>query len=177
MNAKLKALITGGMLLTVGGVAIVAYVPKEGVTRAELVDAGILDDCVKRRIACTAFIDGGYVEKEFTLADCGPGDGGRETIWPRKALELKTFLVGGELNCRRLGVVADIDLNEEPPTRTGSCACWQPDAGDCRQADGGTQTRDGHNEFGVGDWVGPGCRPKPCGELFGIRNLPEGCVE
>lgn len=174
MNAKLKTLLAGGSVVAViAGIATLPFIPKVSTSKAELVDAGVRQDCTLRRIACSAYVDSGYQEREFTIATCPTNDGGPiETIWPRKAAQFREYLVDEDTGCRRLGVPADIDINEEPPEVQGSCACHNPSAGACSDDAGRIL---GRNEALPGTWTGPGCVRKICGELFGLYNWPNEC--
>ncbi len=133
-------------------------------------------DCEARRQVCTVFApDGGYTEQEFSVA-VQPKTGAVYFTPEVEKLRASATIVD-ESRCRVISKPADIDPNEKPVLKTGSCACFRQDAGqDCKQRDGGVTVRNGRNEFQPGDWVGAGCVPKACGELFGRTNWPEGCV-
>lgn len=186
MTPKMLALLVGGLVAGVAGVVAISYAPKVGTTVGELLDAGIVQDYTPRRLGCMVYgplEDGGtgYTEKQpvVAVAKVANANGTRDVIWSRKAIPFRDRLGDGMSNCRVIatltwGQVADFDA--DVPDLAGSCACWRQDAGqNCRQSDGGTTTRNAHNEFQPDDWVGAGCVPKPCGELFGRPNWPEVC--
>lgn len=163
------------MVAVVAGVATLPFIAKQDTTKAELVDAGIRVDCNLRRIACSAYVDGGYQEREFTVALCPPGDGGpMESIWPRKVAAFRDYLIDENTGCRIIGTPADIDLNEDPPERAGSCACHAPTIGPCSDDAGRILAR---NEASPGTWTGSGCVPKPCGALLGRYGWPNVCPQ
>jgi len=174
VNAKLRnLLIGGGVVVAVAGVATLPFIPKLSTSRLELIDGGIKEDCNFRRLACTAFINGGYQEREFTVAVCPTGDGGApESIYPRKAADIRAHLIDEDLHCRRIGTPSDVDLNEDPPVRPGSCACHSPPLGNCADDAGMIASR---NQARPGTWSGPGCVPMPCGQLLGRDVWPNEC--
>lgn len=182
MNAKLKALLVAAPVAVVAGIAY--YIPKASTSQVELVDGGVRADCAVRTVACTFLSDPGdggapeYDEREFKLAHCPNADGGRpERIVPRWFARADDFGVHDlEHQCRLVGSGGSFD-SAPAAKRPGSCACWSPKAGACTYSGPLANPGPGHNEFEPGSWSGPGCVPKPCGEVAGRRNWPKECPE
>lgn len=171
MKAKLLALF--GLVLVTGS-GVMYFAPRAGTSRADIIDAGVQEDCNFRRVACT-FYDriGGYQEKTFVVALCG---GGRRILprWVAQAIDK-----GLDYDeCRDLGAVAvgQMDPDAAEVVQPGGCACCDSTKGLCRFLDGGT--RHGNNQVPPGLWraTDPGWQPVPCGEIFGLKNLPPGCL-
>lgn len=183
MTPKMVALLAGGIFTWVAGTPTHVYIPKASTTVAELLDAGIVADYTPRRLGCMVYLDGGYREKRPIVAVAkvaDPDGGARDSIWPRAARFFRDQIGDANQNCRVIQVLTwgqvanfEADLIDEP----GGCACWNPDAGKCSNADGGSGTQNAHNEFQPDDWVGPGCVAKPCGEMFGVSGWPQECVQ
>lgn len=169
MSPRLRALLVGGLSATIAGTAVVLWTPHITATRADLVDAGITADFVPRRLACWALWDGGY--REFApvvaVAKTPNADGGRDSIWPRSAIPLRAALGDENANCQVVGspTWAEVaDFYADPPEQAGSCAC-NPGDGGCFGSDGGPAPR--WLTLHPGEYSGPNCRAKVCGELNG----------
>lgn len=77
MNPRLKALLglIGAASIGVGGVLVNVYLPKPGVTRADLLDAGITADCNQIAVFCDAELS---LEGRSILRDSGLDAGARK---------------------------------------------------------------------------------------------------
>ena len=167
MNPSLRNLLVAGAILTAGGVAY--FTPKAGVTQADLLDAGISDDCAVKLVECTAFVDGGAVQEQFRVANCP----GRERIIPRPlAIAIREHGIEDlEGQCE---VVGGAGAFGAPVQVTSACACRPNDGGVCRQtSDGGMLQR--RTTYMPGQWTGVACIPTICHPLFGAPSIAEAC--
>lgn len=159
--------------VTVGGVSI--FMPAPGVTKAQLVDAGI-GECPPVDAICPQRLDdGGYVRTRVKARDCR-AIGLGFVLPPAKNGEW--FRVD---RCRR----ADTDTlpNEDSQaTEQHECACRMA-AGACsvRLSDGGTGPAPFGVTFGPGyafeQFGGAGCQRKSCGVYAGESDWPASCPE
>jgi hypothetical protein len=168
VNAKAYGLLAVAAV-TSAGIAI--FVVRPGTTVAQLVDAGVRTDCNRRLSNCTYLVNGVYSERTLPVAACPNADGGRMEIIATQRMIDHVFNIDA---CRLVVTALNLDPAEEPTVVTPTCACVRLDAGNCRTADGGRNL--GRNEMQPGQWSGSDCVPKPCGEVFGIRNWPAACA-
>ena len=179
MRKELKALLAAAAVFVVGGVSY--YVPKLNTSNAELVAAGVRDDCTIHRVACTFLeaVDGGpmeYDEREFHIANCVSDSGVVERIMPRvlarAAREMGLHDLGSQ--CRSLGAVSKLNFDGTPPARRNfSCAYRQQDAGPCRHLDGGSLAPGEVAQPGEFLPAGSGCVGTPCSVVFGFESARE----
>lgn len=183
MTAKMKALLAGGVATVIAGFFAIGYIPKPSTTRADLIDAGIVQDYTPRELACTLLLpDGGYAQRKpiVATAKVANADGSRDAIWNRAdGLRVRPYVADENAGCRVLrtltwGQVANFE--DDAPDSPGDCACMPLDGGNpvCRRDDGGTWPVGWRNEMRPGEWSG-GCVQKVCGEVFGRPNRPAGC--
>ena len=184
INARLLALLAGGVAATVAGVSVVVFVPSQGVTRADLLDAGIVAQTNPRRLSCWTcgdLCDGGGCCQRSTIVAVArtlPSDGGdREVIFPRSALRFRAALdqFDERSNCRVTDSTWDdvADFGTDPAEEEPPCRCRaRADAGTCRTLDGGplvlAQTYEPEAATGA-------CVPTMCGGPAGSEPLSEAC--
>jgi hypothetical protein len=179
--------LTGG--LTVGGVTYTVLTPRPGVTRAQLLDAGVADICspvlvtcqVRVAQACRALPDGGQRPLYGTVST-------QAMLCPQNSLLLRWPKAGGA-NCFELtgpsdtacevvpnGCADNPALCAEDPTGEQAvrvdvdrCACRNPAAGLCRypNPDGGTALNVPLGVTWPAPFAGAGCVRKVCQELAG----------
>lgn len=202
---RLLALVALGGFVTLGGVTYRLFQPEEGVTRAQLLDAGFADVCAPAVIACEGRLDddcrerpdGGlrprYVTLRLQAIRCEV-DGG-QYLWPRfpraqvrecfrplRGLDESCVVV--DATCASTPDICAAGLDDAPPWTAAqdACACRRkPDAGggNCFTAlpDGGPI----NTPYGVTvqpPFVGAGCVRKPCVEALGEwgASMPEECA-
>lgn len=192
---RLRSLLILVVTVVVGGTTYMVTVPREGVTWADLQDAG-LQSCVARRVECRARRRAGcgagpaYAMVQTKAAICDiPGETGLVVLrWPSC-----WQTVGSPTEaCRQVeagctdGTLCVADSTETMPVReeTFTCACrmaagtctWDPDIGGpevARPAPFGAT-------LAPGTWSGAGCQVKYCGpELAGDQGAswPAGCPQ
>ncbi len=139
-----------------------------------LVPGGPCPGCTFQRWGCTTLSDAGYQEVEFVVAKVP--DGG---LWLPDSFENSARLGVHDLSgqCRVLGTAGSFTGNAHSP-RTHSCACVARDAGPCNRVPAGPPFSAGEkrNTLQPGTFVGPGCLPAPCVEVFGFPGRPGECV-
>lgn len=179
MNSKLRSLVVAVAVLTVGGVVTVLNVPNSGVTRADLIDAGIGTDCVKRARTCLRYSadgtdcpDGGpYCEFQVAVMVCPEADGGRSVITTRANLR---GIVDDGVWCGATGTGATALAADSTAPSPFSCACSS--GSNCTQTSDGGAALTGVT-LPAGTFSGAGCVAKPCVELFGVSSWPAGCPQ
>lgn len=190
----LRQLLVPVGAVTLGGVALFLAVPRAGVTRADLVDAGALGMCrvahlecqVRIATACRTLTDGGTLPRYATLGlpglYCG-GDGGLAALIlrPPRAGGASCFEVVGPPdtacvlaespgNCTDSTVCADDGGTQLGYAAVANrCACWNPDAGVCRvpNDDGGAPVLAPQGSTFGPPFAGAGCVRKVCQEVAG----------
>ena len=182
ISPRLMLLLAGGVATTIAGLAIVAYIPAPGVTRADLVDAGIVADTTPRRLSCwatgEACPDGGACQLVTfaAVAKTLNAAGEREVIFPRSAAKLRRHLDSfGESGACRVtaltwGEVSDFGADpaqEEPP-----CRCQRTAGPPCLDLAGQPidRTREAAETQG-----GAGSVNRLCGSPAGNDQIPEAC--
>lgn len=168
MNPKLAALLAFAATVTAGGITASLYTPSQDVTMADLLDAGMGRDCVRRDVTVNLdpdhSDDGGYQRKKFDVAVCAPGDGGtvKDVILPRKvALQMQTTgWAPSAPSASTLGLGGESVAAHE-------CAC-AVDA-TCLLSDAGTAyVASGANVLAPGSFISSAsCVPCPCVILAG----------
>jgi hypothetical protein len=173
MTPALRSLLIASAVFVAGTVSY--YVPKATTSNAELVAAGVRDDCDVARVACTFLEDGGYSERTFHVADCVNDAGEHERILPRKLAKLASMGVYDfQGQCKSLGVVSKLNFdNSDPSPRAHSCACRKPGVPHCRHSDAGELSQGEVAQ--PGDWSGLGCQPTACTEVFGFPSMAKEC--
>lgn len=194
MNAKLKALLVTVGVIVAGGVAYTINLPAPTTERADLVDAGILacDPVVVRvraRVPPRA-LRARLADAGLDVPDLARPDGGTK---PRRYAQvtMRARLCGGDLVLPiqangetgldvfgQVEMLTDAGLGPARPTVDEQCACRRRGGGLCRvrQSDGGLAPAAFDTELQPGTFVGAGCVPKVCGEVFGDESsMPEVC--
>lgn len=178
MGPKLKALMVSLGIALVGVMAgREMWAPAEGVTNAELIDAGIAN-CPVRAVRClVANPQGRRVTREGKLRVCGTDD----VVFSRAvrdAIQEGWTIIG----CRNLGAATGGEA--EMADVAHECGC-QVDAGNCtaqlRLVDGGLSTAQALPKWtlaGEGyQWVNPSaaCFKTSCNEGSAGSEWPESC--
>jgi hypothetical protein len=176
MNPTLRnLLVVVGVFVGGAGAIYTVYAPKTGVTQAELVDAGVLVDCVRRDRVCQVQLeDGGYAAKRLDFAVCNSvlPDGGtlREAVIPRKYADKIGDL---EAWCKPTSGTSTLPAGGESD-EPFDCACAKDST--CRNTSDGGVAPTGVT-LSPGTWTGAGCQPKACVELYGVSSWPAGCPQ
>lgn len=194
MTAKLRALLAVVGTLIIGGTGYLVVRPLPGVTRADLVDAGVLGFCDPALVECQVrsnplcpLPDGGPRPRYGTLRTkalvCDRDAGAPALLfrWP-KANGTECFEIAGDPSdvCTVLevgtcsdGTLCPEDSSGEQPVRAvlGKCAC-RAAAGVCR-----VPLLDGGTPADKALWTGTNTRPAPSGVTFPPPFAGPGCVE
>lgn len=184
--SKLRSLLIAVGTIAVAGVSVVLFVPEPGVTRAELLDAG-LDECTPVLLRCAPQLT---EEGQAELADSGMAnlgaypaldlrgwvcDGGvvLPPLPPRLVRHLRFFADDGcevvDGGCGDGQVCSGARLFRVAQHR---CACST--GADCFV--GGQDAGTGYT-LPAGSWAGAGCRRKVCVEVSGVSSWPSECPE
>lgn len=194
---KLRNLLVPVGIVVVGGLSLFLALPKPDTTRAELVDAGILEHCDPAHLECQVrnhcreLPDGGLRPRYGTVEAKGylcqrQGMDALVVRWPRNAQRECYELVGDDA-CRFVsdaGTCSDSAVCNDAsgtPVRqaTDRCACRNNDAGPCRvpNPDGGTALMIPLGVTVSAPFAGAGCVRKPCDVFDGEQgqDWPEAC--
>lgn len=167
MNAKLRALTVAIGTLIVGGVAWTVYRPAPGVTRAELIDAGIADGVSRERICRVVRqkVNGRFEHRWARMPGRAFG-ATKEAVIVREAVDgwfiPDTDAFGPGLDCIEAPsntLTAQQDEADEPYP----CACSSGAA--CEWFNGHTlqwAPAPRGDTFSEGQWRGAGCVRRPC---------------
>lgn len=183
LSQKLAGLLVVLGSVTIAGVAVRAYVVAPGVTRADLVDAGVTQDFTPRKLSCwvvgDACPDGGACQLSTVaaVAKTLPTDGGlREVIFPRSALRFRAALdqFDERSNCRVTNLTwAQVsDFLADPADEEPSGRCQATAGPLCLLLDGGSLLWTVPAEETQG---GAGCIPRLLGGPAGGDPIPEAC--
>jgi hypothetical protein len=184
--SRLRAMLLLVGTVVVGGTTYLIATPRDGITWAELADAGLAGRCTARLVECKARYACGrprYAAVQTKAAVCDlPGAQGLVVFrWPSDGGVRCWESVGTpEESCRPVaagcsdGTLCLADSNETMPVREESpaCACRRA-TGTCTwDPDGPGPIPSGPAPFGAtlaaGTWTGTGCHRKYCGpELAG----------
>jgi hypothetical protein len=201
MTPRLRALLVATGVLIVGGTAYITARPGPGVTRADLLDAGIAEDCDKVLIACQVrnhcrhLPDGGTARRYGTVRGAGylcqrAGADVLISRWPKGDAGEDCYEMAGDSACRILQapgtcddaeVCADTGEAQTPvAVALDQCFCRNADAGACRRVlpDGGLGANLPRNVTYAGDVAGAGCVRKVCSEAAGEwgESMPTVCM-
>lgn len=187
---KLKALLAAVGLATIGGVAFLVVVPKEGVTRADLLDAGITEHCDPVVVTCAGRdlcrnvrADGGLSPRYRTIRALAyrcdrPGE--QEPALILRTTQPECFEPLGGDTCEVVGATVD-DGGTGVQAEPDRCACRQRGQM-CRypNPDGGLgipMNLDQTYPPPFSQHVGAGCVRKACVEAAGEQgmSMPEEC--
>lgn len=187
MNPKLKALLGVAGAATLGGVPYLILKPEPGVTRADLVDAGITSECARVVAECEGrWTCEGAPRRLLTLEvpgyRCQLEDGGSTGLLPALTRrQRQCFEVRDHNDCIVLGAAPEEDDEALILPLNDRCWCRAVDGGLCRwrnPLDGGVlQMR--HGVAYPGPTLGVACRRAACGEFAGEvgSSLHDDCVE
>lgn len=182
MNAKLRNLLTliGAAGVLIGGVSYQLFKANDGVTDAQLVDAGA-DACADVTLSClvrsskagvcvdgsgNSLPGGSYCQLEVNGKNCGSGESGGVFPFP------DVFDGGAELVPETDGTTCRTTANGKLPNGQAkklasySCACAPNPVGTCKW--NGAAPPMGVT-FAPSTWSGA-CQPKPCGSILAIND-------
>lgn len=172
MNPRLaQVLVAVGVL----GAGAVVWTVRDGVTREELIDAG-LADCQRADVTCPIrrILDGGTQYRTVTVGArwCGPDAGLVLPSLPGNAEYFRPDL------CRRaLPTIAEgteLDVQDECACSSGAgCTVPNPDGGALPIPAPPRETLGPGYRFAT--FAGAGCIRKPCGEIIGQSSWPAAC--
>lgn len=182
INPRLLGLLVGGIATTLIGISVIVWIPAPGVTRMDLIDAGVTIDFAPRKLSCWAVgdacPDGGACQLSTVVAVAKALDeqGQRHVIFPRSAMRFRRHLDAFDERtaCRVTALtwnqVANFDRDPEDEEPPGRC---QRDGGPvCRLLDGGPLLWTVPAEETQG---GAGCIPRLLGGPAGGDPIPEAC--
>lgn len=189
MNPKLRALLAFVSIAVIGGTSYLIARPTAGVSRADLLDAGITTDCEAvtiqarvRDLCQNTLADGGLSRRYRTIRDVAfrcPNDAGDPVLIPRwtarPALRACFEPVGLEA-IQILGSDFD-DGGIAPEPATDECTCRERGKVCRLSSDGGLLNFAQTYVPLAGPFVGAGCTPTPCVVLDGEQDqgLAEVC--
>jgi hypothetical protein len=164
--SRMRQLLAVAGVISAGALTITLYEPRQGVTVAELVDAGVMEECSKRTVRCEVLApDGGYRTVQGTALWCPAQD---SAIVPRRT--------GDALRCQNVGASSDPVDNDLPAT-SHECACSS--GASCNRGDGQPlpigRIAGGPYRAPYQSFSGAGCVRAPCAEFAGRSSWPNGC--
>lgn len=178
--SKLRSLLAVVGTLVLGGTSYLLVSPKEGVTRADLVDAGIAQVCEPALIECRvrSLCSGPryrLVRTKAAVCDRQGADPVLVMRWPKQSGRPCFETVGDPSDACRLitapgtcndaALCAEAASGEQPVAdRVDVCACRRA-TGVCevQDGDGGWRPAPLGNTLAAGTFRGAGCAPKYCG--------------
>lgn len=173
MTAKLRALLVSAGLLLASGLSAIVYFVSNGVTDAQLVDAGINLCSQFRAIRLSVkFPDSGYGTVQAEASLCPDAGFGSEII-VEGVPPGSIILHGGPR------VIGNATQRSKAVSIAHECGC-QPDAGTCTATgpDGGVGVLPIWTIAGPGyPWTAPSaaCLPLSCGETWAGNAWPQEC--
>lgn len=186
MNPRLRALLAAIGLVTISGTLYMLATVRPGVSRADLLDAGITAECDPVQVACAGrdlcrntLADGGLSPRYLTLRMLGyqcNRDGGDPLLILRVTQPNCFEPVGppGDA-CQVLGATFD-DGGLGVQGLPDRCAC-RARGQVCRKPDGGLMTFDTTYPAPFAQYIGAGCTRKVCSEMAGEQgqSMPSEC--